>query len=133
MRESQIVLQIVFSPASRAWGGTLLWLYIIGMSPSRPPVHYVSPRGDLAMSDAKRFYQAYLRRLLPERGYARDRLESAVERALLDPTSLAPRYYDYFDQRWVICDQPHLSSVLRLRLGHGVDVINTVLVLVLAF
>jgi hypothetical protein len=85
------------------------------------------------MDEAKQFYRNYLRRLLRERGCARGQFEAALENAHLASTSLAPRSYDYFDQRWVICDQPHLPSVLRLRLSHGVDVINTFLVLVLAF
>jgi hypothetical protein len=85
------------------------------------------------MSETKEQYRGYLQRRLRERGYAPDGLEAALKHALTDPTGLAPRHYDYFDQRWVICDQPHLPSVLRLRLSHGVDVINTFLVLVLAF
>jgi hypothetical protein len=85
------------------------------------------------MSETKEQYRGHLQWRLRERGYAPDGPKAALKHALTDPTSLAPRHYDYFDQRWVICDQPHLPSVLRLRLSHGVDVINTFLVLVLAF
>jgi hypothetical protein len=85
------------------------------------------------MSKSKEQYREYLQRRLRERGYAPDGPEAALKHALTDPTCLAPRHYDFYDQRWVMCDQPHLPSVFRQRMSHGLDVINTFLILVLAY
>jgi len=44
-----------------------------------------------------------------------------------------PRYYDYWDQRWVFPREPVSLDGFRLRLSHGLDVANTFLVIALAF